>query len=169
MKRTLAQTPKLMQSFGDPSSDRDTFVKKHMVNWDIPEEINREIKALPNRLYCNRMMMIPLENVFRELIKKGLHTEIKTFDGCFNIRLARKANKLSRHSWGIAIDFNAAFNPLVLIDEVLSAEQYLKIKSKSVSWSEPFLDVWRDNGFICGADWKRRLDGMHFELSNELL
>jgi hypothetical protein len=109
----------------------------------------------------NRLLEDPLDEVMRELIKTGLIAEIKTWDGLFNVRYQRGSRtKLSRHSWGLAIDMNAAWNPLVKVTPATRAA----LRKKHVKWTEPFLKVWRDNGFECGADWKDRLDGMHFEL-----
>jgi len=99
--------------------------------------------------------------VLDQLARKKLMAEIKTWDGLFNVRYQRDSRtKLSRHSWGLAIDMNAAWNPLV---KVTSANR-AALRKANVKWSERFLQVWRDNGFECGADWMDRLDGMHFEL-----
>lgn len=145
-----------LKIFGEPN---DEFIRKFMIMWDIPSDINTKIPPLPNVLYCNKYMVQPLENAFRNLIIKNLHTEIKTFDGCFNIRKQRNANVPSKHSWGIAIDFNAHQNPLVIVGNRNKEE----LRKQYVKWSEDFLNVWRKD-FICGADWNTRIDGMHFEL-----
>lgn len=152
-------TKELTKIFGDPTKNPETFKQFHMVMWDIPSDINVKIPALPNVLYCNKHMIVPLENVFRKLIVQNLHTEIKTFDGCFNIRKQRGSLAPSKHSWGVAIDLNAHENPFVKID----IAQKAILRPRYVKWSESFLDVWRED-FICGADWNTVLDGMHFEL-----
>lgn len=151
----------LKQRFGDPVNDRKTFEKKNMVLYDIPDSLNKEIPVLPNRIYINKIMVEPLTKVLTELVSKGLHKEIKTFDGCFNVRKMRGSNVISMHSFGIALDFNAAWNPL--IRGVVHTKR-AELRKKYVNWSEKFLQVWRNNGFECGADWNTVLDGMHFEL-----
>jgi len=129
-------------------ADRNKFETAHMTSWDIPDDINAVIRCLPNRLYCNKLITGPLEKVFRKLIETGLDEELKTFDGCFNPRYQRgSTSKISRHAWGIAVDFNAAWNPL----------------GGKVTFSAAFIKVWRDLGWTCGADWTKRPDGMHFE------
>jgi hypothetical protein len=40
----------------------------------------------------------------------------------------------------------------------------VELRKEYVKWSEKFLDVWRRNGWDCGADWNTVLDGMHFEI-----
>lgn len=82
-----------------------------LVLWDIPTSINDAIPALPNRLYCNRILTAPLEKAFRNLIARGHADELKTWDGCFNIRYKRGKDSWSLHSWAVAIDVNAAWNP----------------------------------------------------------
>jgi hypothetical protein len=149
----------LTERFGDPLNDQRTFEKNHMMLWDIPAEINKAIPALPNKMYINKIMEVPLEVVFRRLIAEGVEDEILTYDGCFNVRRMRGLSTLSRHSYGIAIDLNAAYNPLVkvgVLNPRILREQYVK-------WSKKFLDCWRPE-FICGADWTTRIDGMHFEI-----
>lgn len=142
--KTAAQ---LLARYGNPMVNQAAFEKKWMTLWDIPQEINDAIKALPNKLYCNKDIVARLEKTFRDLIKANLHSEIKTFDGCFVVRKQRGANSISRHSWGVAVDLNAAWNPL----------------NGKVTWSNAFLNIWRNNGWICGADFRSRKDGMHFE------
>lgn len=146
--------------FGNPTIDRATFERKHMILYDIPQDINNAIKVIPNKIYLNKVIQEPLTKVFRELIAKGLHDEIKTYDGCFNIRKQRGSTAISMHSFGIAVDLNAAWNPLI---RNVAPGQRPALRSKAVQWSDAFLQVWRDNNFECGADWMSVLDGMHFE------
>jgi hypothetical protein len=65
------------------------------------------------------------------------------------------------HSFGIAIDMNAAWNPLL---RGVHPNKRSELRKEYVKWSEKFLDVWRRNGWDCGADWNTVLDGMHFEI-----
>jgi len=141
----------LIEKFGNPYENRAKFEKKWMELWDIPKEINDAIPALPNKIYINYLVIVPFEDTLRELMAADLHKEIKTWDGCFNIRLKRGSSGISTHSFGIAVDLNASWNPF----------------RGKVTWSKEFLDVWRNNGWICGADWsKKNVDGMHFQCDN---
>lgn len=147
----LKTQSELIKKFGNPTLSKAAqlkFERMWMELWDIPQEINDAIPCLPNKIYVNYLLIAPLESTFRELIALGLHKEIKTWDGCFNIRLKRGSGGISVHSWGIAVDLNAAWNPF----------------RGKVTWTKAFLDVWRRNGWICGADWSAASsDGMHFE------
>jgi hypothetical protein len=121
--------------------------EKNMMLWDIPDHL--EVGVIPKKLYCNKDLVEPLQSAICQLIDTGHIKELKTWDGCFNIRKQRGSlSKLSLHSWGIAIDVNAAWNRL----------------GKQPTLSQGFVKCFTDNGFTWGGNWKR-LDGMHFELS----
>ena len=144
-----------LRKYGSPVDDKATpvnentlFETRHMVLWDVPDDINRAIPAIPNRIYCNRDIQRPLETAFRNIIARGLQSQVKTWDGCFNIRNKRGLNSMSLHSWGIAIDINAAWNGL----------------NRTPTMSPELVKCFTDAGFDWGGDWKRR-DGMHFQLS----
>jgi len=119
----------------------------HMTLWDVPPEL--EIGVIPKRLYCNKDIIGPLSAAFSNLIDRGYVAELKTFDGCFNIRKQRGAQSTSLHSWGVAIDVNAAWNGL----------------NKEPQLSAGFVKCFTDAGFDWGGIWQRK-DGMHFQLSS---
>jgi hypothetical protein len=150
---------KLISKYGDPTGDIKVFESRSMTLWDIPLYINTHIPALPNKIFCNKDMVRPLTMVLNELISIGYYREIKTYDGCYNVRYIRGSRKaLSIHSWGLAIDLNAAHNPLGL-SKTAARNKGL------VPFSDAFDEVWRDHGFTAGIDFAR-MDGMHFEYIN---
>ena len=117
-----------------------------MVLWDVPVEL--EIGVIPKRIYCNRDMARPLQQAFQNLVSTGCVSELKTWDGCFNIRKKRGAASTSLHAWGVAIDVNAAWNGF----------------GKKPTLSAAFVKCFTSAGFDWGGDWGRP-DGMHFQLS----
>lgn len=127
------------KKYGDPETE------KFMTVWDVPAEL--EIGVIPKKLYCNRDLVKPLEQAFRDLIKTGFIKELKTWDGCFNIRKKRGAFSPSLHSWGVAIDINAAWNGF----------------GKPPTLSAGFVKCFTDAGFDWGGSWTKP-DGMHFQL-----
>jgi D-alanyl-D-alanine carboxypeptidase len=149
-KEIMLKTTDLIKKMGNPMQAQEKFESFWMVLWEVPQDILDGIPCLPKKIYINNLIQIPLEKTLRQLIKEGFASEIKTFDGCFNVRYARGLKSLSRHSFGLALDFNAAQNPLF----------------GKVTWSKEFLKVWRDNNWVLGADWITRTDGMHFEWGN---
>ena len=135
---TSAQCQK---KYGDPETE------KFMTVWDVPTEL--EIGVIPKKLYCNRDMVKPLEQAFRNLIRTGFVKELRMWDGCFNIRKKRGGASPSLHSWGVAIDVNAAWNGF----------------GKSPTLSPGFVKCFTDAGFDWGGVWGKP-DGMHFQLKS---
>lgn len=140
----MVTSKQCFDKWGDPETTHDEG--SYMFMWDVPTEL--EIGVIPKKLYCNRAMEGPLTIAFRNLIERGFVDELKTFDGCFNIRKKRGLNSQSLHSWGIAVDLNAFENQLNQIPKL----------------SKGFVQCFTDAGFDWGGKFKR-VDGMHFELS----
>lgn len=134
-------TPKqALQKYGNPE------LQSSMTVWDIPTTL--EIGVIPKRLYCNKDIIISLWNAFSNLVSTGYVKELKTFDGCFNIRKVKGSVIQSLHSWGLAIDVNAQTNQM----------------GKEPTLSSGFIKCFTDAGFDWGGNFKRK-DGMHFQIS----
>jgi hypothetical protein len=140
----MVTSKQCFDKWGDPLTTHDEGV--YMTVWDVPS--NLEIGVIPKKLYCNKAMVGPLTKAFTNLIKTGLVRELKTWDGCFNIRKKRGLTSNSLHSWGIAIDINAFENGL----------------NQTPKLSSGFVKCFTDAGFDWGGNWTRK-DGMHFQLS----
>lgn len=138
----MVTSQQCVKRFGPPEKERE------MVIWIVPSYIQKHIPTIPKKIYCNVQMQIPLETAFLNVINRGLTKHIKTWDGCFNIRNKRGLKSYSLHSWGIAIDINAAWNGL----------------GKDPQMSLELVDCFTDAGFDWGGYWRRK-DGMHFQLS----
>lgn len=141
----MVTSKQCLERFGEPDIN---FERKHMILWDVPQEINNALPALPNKIYCNKLLVSPLESALRNVINRGLAKELKTWDGCFNVRKKRGLSSMSLHSWAIAVDLNAAWNQL----------------GKKPTLSKEFVKCFTDVGLDWGGVWARR-DGMHFQLS----
>ena len=141
-----------LKLYGVPNPiDNSKFEHNNVVLWDIPDSINKAIKTLPNRLYCNKLLTPYLEKAFNTVILKGITEQIKTWDGCYNPRLIRGSKtQWSTHSFGLAIDINAAWNRL----------------GQTPTMSKELVECFTQNGFIWGGSFSRK-DGMHFELCKE--
>lgn len=140
----MVTSQQLLKLYGDPSVRKNEG--KYMVLWDVPTEL--EIGVIPKRLYCHKLMVEPLSKAFKNLIDRGFVKELKTFDGCFNVRNKRGLSSWSIHAWGLAIDVNASWNQL----------------GKTPSLSKGFVKCFTDAGFDWGGYWTTRVDGMHFQL-----
>jgi hypothetical protein len=139
---TSAQCLKVL---GEPSPEREGAMG--MVLWDVPTHL--EIGVIPKRLYCNSRMVAPLTSAFTKIISRGLINELKTWDGCYNIRKKRGGRTPSLHSWGLAIDVNATGNGL----------------GEKPTMSKELVACFTESGFDWGGTWNKP-DGMHFQLSS---
>lgn len=128
--------------YGPPAPDN-----KFLVLWDVPTVL--EVGVIPKRIYCNADLVMPLSIALGNLITRGFVSELKTWDGCFNIRKVRGGKSQSLHSWGIAIDVNAFENGL----------------GQPPRLSGGFVRCFTDAGFDWGGGWQRA-DGMHFQLAD---
>jgi len=130
-----------LKKYGKPE------LEKGLVIWTIPKHLH--IKTMPEKLYCNQDIIEPLTQALKNLIDRNLSDQLKTFDGCFNIRKMRGLLSMSLHSWGVAIDVNAAWNGL----------------GKPSTLTPEFVKCFTDAGFDWGGTWLRK-DAMHFQLKN---
>lgn len=134
---------KARKKYGEPSPTNPC-----MILWDVPAHL--EIGLIPKRIFCNKDLITPLATAFGLLIHSGCVQELRTWDGCFNIRPIRGVdNKMSLHSWGLAVDVNAYENGLGQVPKL----------------SPEFVKCFTDAGFDWGGKFKRK-DGMHFQLAN---
>lgn len=136
----MVTSAQALKKYGDPNK------QSSLVLWDVPGYL--EIGVIPKKIYCNKDMVEPLSKALQALISTGHVKELKTWDGCFNIRKKRGLGSMSLHSWGIAVDLNAFENGLNMTPKL----------------SAGFVKCFTDNGFEWGGTWKRK-DGMHFQLA----
>lgn len=113
------------------------------------------ISALPGlpperRLYVNKALETPLRTALLNALAVCPDYVVKTI-GCFNPRYKRTVRgDLSVHSWGLAVDINAATNPL-------AAEL-------TTDMPDAFVQAFKDQGFVWGGDWNHLKDAMHYQL-----
>ena len=127
--------------YGDPRTEAAMTVLT------VPSDLR--IGAVPARVYCNRDLVQPLLRAFENLRDANLADEIRTWDGCFNIRSKRVNPSLSLHSWGLAIDINASWNQL----------------GKTPTLPANVVLCFLEAGFEWGGTWDTP-DGMHFQLKD---
>ncbi len=104
--------------------------------------------VIPQKIYCNVDLQVPLQKALNNVVERNLMHEILEWNGCFNIRKKKGNSSPSLHSWGLAIDINAATNAY----------------RKTPAMSKELVKCFTDAGFIWGGEW-RIPDGMHFQLA----
>lgn len=143
----------IISKYGLPCSEyNDKYCEMWNLSSDFPWTLGITVNGRPwKRVFINKEFKSKLFNAFTNLEKAGLHTEIKTFDGCYVVRMARGRNVPSLHSWAMAIDLNADTE---------------KLGQVTTNWSGQFIAIMKAAGIYWGGDWVRRKDPMHFALYN---
>ena len=136
----------LLGAYGDPRATGWQY--RWMTLW----EVGKEFPWFPkSRIYIHKDFQRVLRGAFAALVRQGLHKEIKTCDGSYNLRKLRGSfSVLSVHAWGCAIDLNARQNPM----------------GSEGQWSAEFIAVMAEHRVFCGQLWEGRKDPMHFALVN---
>ena len=147
-----AQTQVILK-YGLPNKEyQDKWCEMWNISEEFPWTLNVQVNKSPwKRVYINKDFKARVKVAFANLEKAGLHTEIKTFDGCYVDRKVRGANTRSLHSWAIAFDMNASLE---------SSGQ------TRTNWTPRFVAIMKAAGLFWGGDWKGRKDPMHFALYN---
>lgn len=143
----------LYDLFGEPS-ERGEFAEYYLRTMDFSEFAEAFVHVSDYegnpwscRIYGNAYIEAPLRRAFWNIVDRGLAGELHTYDGCFNIRRMKGGRSLSVHSWGMAVDFNAATNGF----------------GRQGDMSPEFIRCFADAGFESGALW-RTPDFMHVQL-----
>lgn len=115
------------------------------------------IKGAPvnQNVDCHKKVKAALEAAFAEIAVEGLTNRILSWDGMFVPRhINRDTGKpLSRHTWGIAFDINAKFNPY----------KTKPAKPGTEGSVHELVPIFERHGFYWGGRFKSTPDGMHFE------
>lgn len=124
-----------------PWVDRIGFEHDWMTLWHAPQ-------GFPfRRIYCNTDVAGDLDLIFDGILMCGLEKELKSFDGCFNVRKIRGSKKRwSLHSFGLAVDFNASTNKMRTFGDM----------------HPEIVSIFETHGWKWGGDFKRK-DPMHFQ------
>lgn len=96
---------------------------------------------------CHKLIAPLIEEVFRQIVARGLKSTIKTYGGGYVFRPKHGAVKPSTHSWGIAIDLNPNINAM----------------GTAGAMDPRLVALFESFGFVWGGRWSwRNKDLMHF-------
>lgn len=164
----------------------DDLAYIHVLHYDFNGQIR------DGHLICNKKIAPKVATVFRELYEKAYPVEkirlIEEYGGndnasmednntsCFNYRKIAGTNKLSNHSYGLALDINPLYNPYVktargkTIISPDKAEAYAdrsKAFAHKIDQNDLAYRVFIKHGFVWGGDWKSVKDYQHFEYTDK--
>lgn len=136
------------------------WVAENIVTVEVPQLAG--VRAFGGRfsgsVRFHRLAAPALLAAFQDVEAAGLKGRILTFDGAFVPRKIRGGSGLSRHSWGIAIDLNADWNPY--------RTEPARAGMPGSLWD--IVPIFEAHGFAWGGRWSARFrDGMHFEYAQK--
>jgi hypothetical protein len=118
----------------------------------VAANIRTESVPILGNVTCHRVMLPQLRGALREVVARGLASEIhpEEYGGCYVPRfIGRDRSKgLSLHTWGIAVDLNVPGNLRGVPGEI----------------NRDVVAIFKKWGFAWGGDWAWT-DPMHFELA----
>jgi len=117
--------------------DRTILFNTRCGAWDSLKKVSEELAALPARFH------VYLENI----------------GGTYAWRPIQGTDRLSPHSFGIAIDINTAYSHYWLWDATYQYQNKIPME---------IVEIFEKHGFIWGGRWYH-YDTMHFEYRPELL
>jgi D-alanyl-D-alanine carboxypeptidase len=116
------------------------FLRRHIVSRRVP---------LLGTVTCHRRMIPALRSAFAELRRRRLGHVVNPADyaGCYAPRRIQPSGTLSLHAWGLAVDLNAAANPV----------------GGDSNQDPRLVRTMERHGFYWGGDFPTVRDPMHFE------
>ena len=145
---------------GEAAEDLGAFSYRYFADGTIEpdarwvrDNIRTEVVPVMGRVTCHRLMLPQLRGALQEVQDAGLAGTLTTYDGCYVPRFIERnpERSISLHTWGIAIDMDAATN-------------YRGIEG---TMDRRVVEIFKRWGFAWGGDW-RYTDPMHFELQTIL-
>ena len=116
----------------------------------VAQNIATETLPIMGAVTCHRLMLPQLRGALEDVVKAGLASTLHTYDGCYVPRFIERnpENSISLHTWGIAIDMDAATN----------------YRGIAGTMHPEVVAIFKRWGFRWGGDWKYT-DPMHFEIA----
>ena len=153
-------TPVARLTGGEAAEDLGAFSYRYFADGTIEpdarwvrDNIRTEVVPVMGRVTCHKLMLPQLRGALQEVQDAGLAGTLKTYSGCYVPRFIERdpTRSISLHTWGIAIDMDAATN-------------YRGIRG---TMDSRVVEIFKRWGFAWGGDW-RYTDPMHFELTTIL-
>ncbi len=139
--------------------------KIHVGELVVNKLIANDVKAIFMKLLS---VKFPIEKVI-PIVKYSWDDEKSMQDNntsAFNYRVIKGTTRLSKHSYGLAIDINPKLNPYVKKNSVepKGAVYNPKIPGTIVKDSQ-VVKIFKSYGWKWGGDWTRGKDYQHFEFN----
>jgi hypothetical protein len=137
----------IIKTFG--SLDTPGFEQKYIVSITPPYPVRYDGQVVKT-MRCHKLAADNFMSAFEEIKRNGLIQYANDYSGIYNRRpIKNRPSHPSTHSWGIAIDLEAADFPLGSKKRI----------------NQGVIDAFQKYGFFYGGDFVSRKDPMHFQLA----
>ena len=158
-KKRIMTDAEVVAKYGQPNITGAGYLT--VITSPFPLRLAWDTKSIITQISCHKAIAKPLKSVLDELLAHyGLNRlkqlGIDLYGGCFNYRKMRGGNRLSRHSWAIAIDLDPARNQL---NENHTTARFARAEYK------PMIDIFYKHGFV-NLGVEKDYDWMHWEISS---
>ncbi len=149
-------------------SDGNTYVGEMIVNWKIADKVLEIFQKLYENQYpIEKMVLIDTYHAEDEASMSDNNTS------AFNYRPIAGSKKLSKHSYGLAIDLNPKYNPYVktafdgtTICQPENGRSYIDRSldfAYKIDENDLAYQLFTEAGFTWGGHWNSLKDYQHFE------
>lgn len=131
-------------------------------------------------IVVNRKIAEEVIEIFREIKEAGFQIEkiipISEYDwdddksmeynntSGYNYRFVANTQKLSNHSYGMAIDINPRYNPMIVKDRISPSNGSYSIENKgTITADSEVVKILKKRGWKWGGDYKSLKDYQHFD------
>ena len=162
---------------------REELMYLHLLYKDIKGDTHE------GEMVCNRAIADMLVEIFRSLYEADYPIEhmslIDDYDGdddasmsanntsCFNYRVVKGTDKISKHGYGLAVDINPRYNPYIHTlsgKTVVEPENGLPYADRTgefdykIDEDDLAYKLFTEHGFTWGGSWKSVKDYQHFQI-----
>lgn len=138
----------IVATFG--SLDDPNFQANNIVLFNLPYPLSYAGTPVA-RARAHKLVVPVFQAVFSEINNAGLSKLATDYSGIYAARPIRGyASHPSTHSWGIAIDLDAASNQMGTVGDM----------------DPQIIAIFKKYGFFWGGDFHSRKDPMHFQYAN---
>jgi len=188
----LINTSNYMQEYSSIIVDSDMTFDEAVEGIDFPIEIRKNLtlinvmyvsfdnKIHKGQIVIHKKLSAELKEIFDELLAKRFPIDkvipIVKYNwddyssmndnnsSGFNYRVIDGTDKLSNHSFGVAVDINPKQNPFIAGKKVLpKGATYNKKEIGTITPESVVVKAFKKRCWEWGGDWKSRKDYQHFE------
>lgn len=139
--------------------DGDSAIGTLIVNKKIAKEVTEIFKEI-------KKLDFPIEKIIP--ISEYEWDDDKSMEdnntSSYNYRVVANTKKLSNHSFGMAIDINPRYNPMITKGKISPKNGSYSVKNKgTITADSEIVKIFKKRGWNWGGDYKTLKDYQHFD------